>query len=167
MIDRVAYLSYHTSPLAQPGASDAGGMNVYIHELAQTMARRGVEVDVFPRRTDANAAAVEDGGGYRVHSVPAGPAEAMSIGSQAEWIEEYAARVIELTDRQGYDVVHSHYWQSGWVGLKVKQATGIPMANSFRPGLQGWHRDAVIDIVATAEALGHSITLDERLNPGR
>ena len=131
MINRVAYLSYHTSPLAQPGEADAGGMNVYIHELAQTMARRGVEVDVFTRRTNPEADTVADGGGYRVHSVPAGPVQTMSIGSQAEWIEEYAARVTELVDGQGYDVVHSHYWQSGWAGLRVKQALGIPMANSF------------------------------------
>ena len=40
MIERVAYLSIHTSPLAVPGSGDAGGMNVYVHELAQTMAGR-------------------------------------------------------------------------------------------------------------------------------
>ena len=49
MIRRVAFLSIHTSPLAAPGSGDAGGMNVYVHELAQTMAGRGVQVDVFTR----------------------------------------------------------------------------------------------------------------------
>ena len=41
MIRRVAFLSIHTSPLAVPGSGDAGGMNVYVHELAQTLAGRG------------------------------------------------------------------------------------------------------------------------------
>ena len=33
-MQRVAMLSVHTSPLAQPGAGDGGGMNVYVHALA-------------------------------------------------------------------------------------------------------------------------------------
>ena len=41
---RVAVLSVHTSPLAQPGTGDAGGMNVYVLQTALGMARRGVEV---------------------------------------------------------------------------------------------------------------------------
>ena len=50
MIERVAYLSMHTSPLLQPGTGDAGGMNVYVDQLSRTMATRGVGVDVFTRR---------------------------------------------------------------------------------------------------------------------
>lgn len=131
MISRVAYLSYHTSPLAQPGEADAGGMNVYIHELAQTMANRGVEVDVFTRKTADTEAPVQDVGGYRVHSVPAGPAEAMPISELGRWVETFGEGVVAEIGGQGYDLVHSHYWQSGWAGLRVKQALGLPLANSF------------------------------------
>ena len=49
---RVAVLSVHTSPLELPGSGDAGGMNVYIREVAAEMARRGVQSDIFTRRTD-------------------------------------------------------------------------------------------------------------------
>ena len=35
---RIAMLSVHTSPLHQPGTGDAGGMNVYIVELAKRLA---------------------------------------------------------------------------------------------------------------------------------
>ncbi|NNF69954.1 MAG: glycosyltransferase, partial [Acidimicrobiia bacterium] len=74
MISRVAYLSLHTSPLLQPGLGDAGGMNVYIHELAQTMADRGVAVDVFTRRDDPSVPAeVLVSPNYRVIHVDAGP----------------------------------------------------------------------------------------------
>ena len=44
MIRRVAFLSVHTSPLAIPGSGNAGGMNVYINELARTMSARGIGV---------------------------------------------------------------------------------------------------------------------------
>ena len=43
---RVAVFSMHTSPLAQPGAGDGGGMNVYVHSLASALARAGVDCDV-------------------------------------------------------------------------------------------------------------------------
>ena len=38
---RLAVLSYHTSPLAQPGTGDGGGMNVYVRELSSAFARLG------------------------------------------------------------------------------------------------------------------------------
>ena len=50
---RVAVLSVHTSPLAQPGTGDAGGMNVYVLQSALELARRGVEVEIFTRATSS------------------------------------------------------------------------------------------------------------------
>ena len=48
---RVAMLSVHTSPLHQPGTGDAGGMNVYIVELAERLAAINIEVEIFTRAT--------------------------------------------------------------------------------------------------------------------
>ena len=41
-VRRVAVFSVHTSPLAQPGAGDGGGMNVYVreYERIETRTRR-------------------------------------------------------------------------------------------------------------------------------
>jgi D-inositol-3-phosphate glycosyltransferase len=50
---RVAMLSVHTSPLDQPGTGDAGGMNVYVSELSQALARRGARVEIFTRATSS------------------------------------------------------------------------------------------------------------------
>ncbi len=133
-IERVAYVSLHTSPLAQPGISDAGGMNVYIHELAATMARRGVEVEVFTRRTDPDVAAVVDVvPGYRVVHVDAGPAAPLPIAELPGLVADFAEGIIKHAYVSGarYDLVHSHYWLSGWAGVLVKEAFDIPLANSF------------------------------------
>ncbi len=46
----LAVLSMHTSPLAQPGAGDSGGMNVYVRELVSALAQAGVRTDVYVRR---------------------------------------------------------------------------------------------------------------------
>ena len=50
---RVAMISLHTSPLDQPGTGDAGGMNVYVDQLARRLAARGVEVDIYTRATSS------------------------------------------------------------------------------------------------------------------
>ena len=46
---RVAVLSVHTSPIDQPGIGDSGGMNVSIRAVAERLAAKGVEVDLFTR----------------------------------------------------------------------------------------------------------------------
>ncbi|SFK16645.1 glycosyltransferase [Cellulomonas sp. KH9] len=103
---RVAMLSVHTSPLDQPGTGDAGGMNVYVLELAHALAARGARVEVFTRatRSDVPETVVLDGADAAgrplsadaardvlladvvpagvtppvlVHHVPAGPFEAL------------------------------------------------------------------------------------------
>ncbi|MER2206289.1 MAG: D-inositol-3-phosphate glycosyltransferase, partial [Rhodococcus sp. (in: high G+C Gram-positive bacteria)] len=64
---RVAVLSVHTSPLAQPGTGDAGGMNVYVLQSAIQLAKRGVEVEIFTRATSsADAPVVDAAPGVRV-----------------------------------------------------------------------------------------------------
>ena len=73
---RLAVLSLHTSPLAQPGQGDSGGMNVYVRELVSALAQAGVQADVFTRRADADAPEVVDvEPGFRVVHVDAGPVD--------------------------------------------------------------------------------------------
>ena len=63
-------LSFHTSPLAQPGSGDGGGMNVYVRELSAALARAGLSCDVYTRAAQPElppVVAVEPG--FRVLSV--------------------------------------------------------------------------------------------------
>jgi len=131
---RVAYLSLHTSPLLRPGVGDVGGMNVYIDELASTMHEHGVDVVVFTRRTDPEQPReVTAAGGYRVIHIDAGPACELPISSLPVWVAPFAQGVIDWIHLEGapFDLVHSHYWLSGWAGLIIKHAQSIPLANSF------------------------------------
>lgn len=131
MIERVAFLSIHTSPLAEPGTGDAGGMNVYVHELAATLAGRGVQVDVFTR--GGSRGEVEVVPGYRVVELPemgarrSGPEPlADAVGDFAEGVARWAVR-----HRAVYDVLHTHYWLSGWAGLILHEVLRVPLAISF------------------------------------
>jgi D-inositol-3-phosphate glycosyltransferase len=134
MITRVAFLSVHTSPLAVPGSGDAGGLNVYIDELARAMAARGVEVDVFTRRSDpGQAAVVPVAERYRVVHIDAGDARPAPVTALDDLIGEFAEGILKHVAAEGvrYDVVHSHYWLSAWAGVLLQEVLGTPLAISF------------------------------------
>ena len=134
MITSIALISFHTSPLVQPGTGDAGGMNVYLHELALTMADRGIKVVVFTRRTDPDLArCVEYRPGYRVVHIDAGPAAELPISALQRHVSEFARNAVTWAGEEGltFDVIHSHYWLSGWAGVLMKEELDVVLANSF------------------------------------
>jgi D-inositol-3-phosphate glycosyltransferase len=131
---RVAVLSLHTSPLEQPGTGDAGGMNVYIVQTAQRMARRGVQVEIFTRATSSDLPpTVELADGVLVRHVTAGPFEDLDKNELPAQLCAFAAGVLRTEAEHSpgyYDVVHSHYWLSGQVGWLAKQRWGVPLAHT-------------------------------------
>jgi D-inositol-3-phosphate glycosyltransferase len=107
-------------------------MNVYLDQLSRTMVARGVDVDVYTRLQDPNDPPVVDVvEGYRVIHVPAGPPQPLPISSLPRFVRDYASAVIGYLEADPPQILHSHYWLSGWAGLLVKRALGVPLANSF------------------------------------
>lgn len=135
VIMRIAMLSYHTCPLATLGGKDTGGMNVYVRDLTCELGRRGVGVDVFTRSQDEHVPRVVHNLGYgnRVVHVPAGPETPMSKPYLAEYIDIFTEGVLNFAETKGfeYDLIHSHYWLSGLVGLALRQAWNIPLIQMF------------------------------------
>ncbi|HXO53317.1 MAG TPA: D-inositol-3-phosphate glycosyltransferase, partial [Mycobacterium sp.] len=131
---RVAVLSVHTSPLAQPGTGDAGGMNVYVLQSALQMARRGVEVEIFTRATSsADQPVVKVAPGVLVRNVVAGPFEGLDKYDLPTQLCAFTAGVLraEATHEPGYyDIVHSHYWLSGQVGWLARDRWAVPLVHT-------------------------------------
>jgi D-inositol-3-phosphate glycosyltransferase len=131
---RVAVLSVHTSPVDQPGTGDSGGMNVYIRAVAERLAGRGIDVDLFTRcRGGDDHAGRVIGDGVRVVPIKAGPCTPIPKADVPRFLPEFLGGVLRIAheDRRGYDVIHSHYWLSGWVGRAAAEAWGAPLVASF------------------------------------
>jgi D-inositol-3-phosphate glycosyltransferase len=131
---RLAVLSFHTSPLDQPGTGDGGGMNVYVRELSAALARRGDEVDVFTRLVSpTEQPIVEIEPGVRVHHVPAGPIRPLDKESLAANVAAFTGGVLErMGDApEPYDAVHANYWLSGIAGHAIKHALDVPLVVTF------------------------------------
>lgn len=129
---RVAVLSYHSSPLDEPGSGDAGGMTVYVRYLAQALAKAGVSTDIFTRATGAVRAPVVVSPGVRVVPIVAGPEAVVPKEELQAHADAFTAgiRAFTTTQRVAYDVIHSHYWQSGVAAVALKDAWGIPFVHS-------------------------------------
>jgi D-inositol-3-phosphate glycosyltransferase len=134
-IRRLAMISMHTSPLAPLGGKKTGGMNVYIRELAQELGKRGIAIDIFTRRTSAEEPLIDLtlGEHVRVIYLTAGPTQPLSPEEQFAYLSEFTARLMAFATRQNiqYDIVYSHYWLSGWVAQKLKEAWGTPFVQMF------------------------------------
>lgn len=125
----------HTSPLDQPGTGDAGGLNVYVVEVARQLARRGTEVEIFTRAVCPEApATVELTPGVLVRNVVAGPFEELDKNALPGQICEFTFGVLrtEAAYAPGrYDLVHGHYWLSGQVAAAAAERWGVPHVQSM------------------------------------
>jgi D-inositol-3-phosphate glycosyltransferase len=130
-VDSLAVLSMHTSPLAQPGVGDGGGMNVYVRELAVSLAHRGTACDIYVRRNAADLPdVVEIEPGVRVRHIDAGPLE-LDKEALPKVVDEFTDAVEAEIRRHPVDALHAHYWLSGVAGHELKHRLDLPLGVTF------------------------------------
>ncbi len=134
-IKRIALISVHTSPLASLGGAKTGGMNVYVRELSRELGERGISVDIFTRSVGESNAVIENaiGDNVRLVALRAGPPTALSPEDHYPHLSEFTANLMAFATLRNlhYDIVFSHYWLSGWVAAKLKEAWGIRFVHMF------------------------------------
>lgn len=130
---RLAVISFHTSPLQQPGIGDSGGLNVYVRELVSSLAQAGVACDVYTRTwAEDLAGEVVVEPGFRLIHIDSGPRRAVAKESLVSLVPEFTEGVIDHIRSTGKaDAVYAHYWLSGVVGHTVKHRLGLPLLSTF------------------------------------
>lgn len=126
---RITVLSLHTSPVAQPGQGDAGGMNVYVDQSVRALAAAGHRVDVFtadPGGLDGmGSSAADTGDGAKLeitdsitlHHLPVG---ATTKDELADAIDELGELLAAHPDFRAADLVWAHYWISAEAALRAR-----------------------------------------------
>ncbi len=129
---RVAILSLHTSPLAQPGVGDGGGMNVYVRELVSALAHAGIDCTTYTRAQSADAPreiVVEPN--HKVVHITAGAVD-MPKDNMFDIVPEFTAGVLQhIKENGGTDVIHANYWLSGLSGHALKHELNVPLVSTF------------------------------------
>jgi D-inositol-3-phosphate glycosyltransferase len=158
---RLAVLSLHTSPLAQPGQGDSGGMNVYVRELVSALAQAGVSTDVYTRRWDADTPdVVEVEPGFRVVHIEAGRYD-LAKEQLPEIVDQFADGVGKHLEQTGdVDALHANYWLSGVAGHRLKHDLDLPLVSTFhtlaRVKAETGDSEPELRVKAEAEVIGCS-----------
>jgi D-inositol-3-phosphate glycosyltransferase len=170
---RVAVISMHTSPLAQPGVGDGGGMNVYVRELVSALAHAGLDCTTYTRAWQEGLPEVVNvEPNHRVVHIPAGSFE-LPKNELLSVVDEFTENVrAHIVASGGVDVLHANYWLSGLSAHKLKHELDLPLVTTFhtlaRVKAQGGDFESDVreqsesDIIGCADAICVSCTEEER-----
>jgi D-inositol-3-phosphate glycosyltransferase len=132
-VERAAFITLHACPLVAPGQGKSGGMNVYVRQLAAALGEMGMKIDIFTRQHLDVVNRVETiGPNVRVIHLKAGEPDA-HLGDLYALLPDFLEQLNDFREEEGleYDVVHSHYWLSAWVGRELSQAINVPHVVTF------------------------------------
>ena len=134
MLHRIALISVHTSPLAELGERDTGGMNVFIRHLSKQLGEEGIAVDIFTRLNERNLpGVVQMAPNVNIIHIKAGPHQKIDKYEIPLYLEQFIQEVdlYRQNKHLSYDLIHTNYWLSGYVGVKLKQIWNIPLIHTY------------------------------------
>ena len=131
---KIAMLSIHSDPIGELGTKDTGGMSVYIRELACEIGRRGHSIDIYTRSQESEALSVRHlyENVRLIHlGIPNG--RSLSKLTILPFLPKYfrAIENFRISDNQTYDIIHSHYWLSGQLGMRAQSDWKCPHLTTF------------------------------------
>jgi D-inositol-3-phosphate glycosyltransferase len=129
-----ALISVHGDPAAPIGEEGSGGQNVYVREVGIALAHLGCQVDMFTRRQHPDQAAiVHHAPGCRTIRLDAGPAEYIPRTELFQYLPAYVEAWLDFQKKEGrtYELLHTNYWLSAWVGMQLKERLQIPQVHTY------------------------------------
>ncbi len=118
------FLSIHgyVDPVPDLGQADTGGQVVYIIEVAKKLARMSIKVDIYTRWFEGRRRIEKITDGARIIRIPCGPKHFIRKEELFPFLDEFATNLVSFIKEKGirYDIMHSHYWDAGYVALKLK-----------------------------------------------
>lgn len=145
MIKKVLFVSDHGDPLAKLGGKQAGGQNNYVKQLALALEDRGVQVDVVTHWCDDSAPLIENfGKTCRVIRIEAGYKGFVSKNEMHTMLSAFYEEMKEALPLDTYDIVHTHYWLSGLIGVRLKEEFKLPLIHTSHS--LGWAKEEATGI---------------------
>ena len=131
MKKKVLFISDHGDPLARLGGKQSGGQNNYVKQLALALDELGLNVDVVTHWCNPNTPQIEAfGENCRVIRIAAGHKGYMNKSEMINILPAFYREMQDMIPINTYDIVHSHYWISGLLGLIIKNNYKIPLVHT-------------------------------------
>ncbi|OGF98909.1 hypothetical protein A3D78_07175 [Candidatus Gottesmanbacteria bacterium RIFCSPHIGHO2_02_FULL_39_14] len=124
---KIAQISYWSCPLMQFGVFTAGGMNVYLYNLANVLAKQNILVDIYTRfhheQHDEYLKLLPN-----VNLIHLKSPQDNRLNPQ-----NFASEILKYISLKkiNYDLLHAHYYYSGLAGLILKSALKLPLVQTF------------------------------------
>jgi D-inositol-3-phosphate glycosyltransferase len=144
----IALISEHGDPAAEIGKEAAGGQNVYVRQVGEALAELGWQVDMFTRKANADDADVVQHSTYcRTIRLTAGPTSYVSRDELMEHMPAFVAAMLGFQAEHNikYQLIHTHYWMSGWVGMQLKKHCPTQLVHTYH-SLGAVKYQSVLDI---------------------
>ncbi len=109
-------------------------MNVYIREIAQALGEQGIAVDIFTRYQGGEERTVASlGKNVRLIHLKAGPEEPLPKKELYSYTYAFARELdgFRRLHRLNYQLIFSHYWLSGLVGVHLQDWWGVRHVTMF------------------------------------
>ncbi len=131
---RIALISVHGDPAIEIGKEEAGGQNVYVRQVGEALSQLGWQVDMFSRKVSVDQEdIVKHNSRCRTIRLTAGPVEFVPRDNGFKYLPEFLEQLLEFQKQTGikYELVHTNYWLSSWVGLQLKQIQGSKQVHTY------------------------------------
>jgi glycosyltransferase involved in cell wall biosynthesis len=130
----IALISVHGDPAVDIGREEAGGQNVYVRQVGEALARLGWTVEMFTRKAYRDQpSVVEHASNCRTVRLTAGVEEFVPRDEVFDLLPEFVHQFLQHQRYTGttYELVHTNYWLSSWVGMQLKQHQPIQHLHTY------------------------------------
>jgi len=129
----IALISDHADPAAEVAKQDVGGQNVYVRQVGEALAKLGWQVDMFTRQTEpGEPTIIQHSPHCRTIRLVAGPEKFIPKNELFEYMPNFLEAFLKFQSKEGsnYPLVHTNYWLSGWVGLRLQELLNIQLVHT-------------------------------------
>jgi glycosyltransferase involved in cell wall biosynthesis len=130
----IALISDHGDPAAEIGFEEAGGQNVYVRYVGETLTKLGWQVDMFTRKVKSDdPTIVQHSPHCRTIRLVGGPERFIPRDEIFEYMPQFvdAFEAFCRHERICYPLIHTNYWLSAWIGLQLKARHQIQLVHTY------------------------------------
>ncbi|MFC1570401.1 glycosyltransferase [Candidatus Omnitrophota bacterium] len=140
----IAMLSVHgyVDPKPTLGKTDTGGQVTYVLELSKALAKKGIKVDIYTRQFQHKKAIEQVAKNVRIIRIPCGGKAFIPKEEIFPYLDTYVNKMERFIKkhRLRYDIYHSHYWDAGYVAMKLTERFKYFFVHTFH-SLGAWKKE--------------------------
>ena len=124
------------------GKTDTGGQVTYVLELSKALAKKGIKVDIYTRKFLKRKTIEKVSRNVRIIRIPCGGKQFIRKENLLPYLDTFVKNMEKFIKKEKleYDIYHSHYWDAGYIAMKLTDRLGHFFVHTFH-SLGAWKRE--------------------------